>query len=122
MLITGSSGSLGKSVGEKCPRSAPENARIPLAIRSSARRPASERLEREVLSSPAFRRPKEELGEDAFAKLAAQKLDVIEIDLGRDGLGLTDQALEHIRACDLVIHSPAAVEFYHPADLSAHTN
>ena len=120
--VTGSTGFLGKSIVEKCLRSVPEIARIHLAIRSSARRPASERLEREVLSSPAFRRLKEELGEDAFAKLAAQKLDVIEIDLGRDGLGLTDEARDQIRACDVVIHSAAAVEFDNPADLSAQTN
>src|SRR6266516_7810196 len=122
ILVTGSTGFLGKSIVEKCLRSVPEIARIHLAIRSSARRPASERLEREVLSSPAFKRLKEELGEDAFARLAAQKLDVIEIDLGRDGLGLTDEARDQLRACDVVIHSAAAVEFDNPADLSAQTN
>src|SRR5437868_11148342 len=121
ILVTGSTGFLGKSIVEKCLRSIPEIARINLAIRSSARRPAAERLEREVLSSPAFKRLKEELGEDAFATLAAAKLAVVEIDLGRDGLGLSDQAREHIRACDVVIHSAAAVEFDNPADLSAQT-
>src|SRR6266516_2281154 len=122
ILVTGSTGFLGKSIVEKCLRSVPEIARIHLAIRSSARRPAFERLEREVLSSPAFKRLKEELGEDAFARLAAQKLDVIEIDLGHDGLGLTDEARDQLRACDVVIHSAAAVEFDNPADLSAQTN
>src|SRR5256885_10550842 len=62
ILVTGSTGFLGKSIVEKCLRSIPEIARINLAIRSSARRPAAERLEREVLSSPAFKRLKEELG------------------------------------------------------------
>src|SRR6185437_1818878 len=97
-------------------------ARINLAIRSSARRSATERLEREVLASPAFKRLKDELGEDAFARLAAEKLGVVEIDLGRDGLGLSDEARERLRACDIVIHSAAAVEFDNPADLSAQTN
>src|SRR5213593_1316310 len=121
-MVTGSTGFLGKSIVEKCLRSIPDIARINLAIRSSARRPASERLDREVLSSPAFKRLKGELGEDAFAKLAAEKLAVIEIDLGRDGLGLSDGSREQLRACDIVIHSAAAVEFDNPADLSAQTN
>ena len=122
ILVTGSTGFLGKSLVEKCLRSIPDVARINLAIRSSARRPASERLEREVLSSPAFKRLKEELGEAGFAKLAKEKLGVVAIDLGRDGLGLTDEGREQLRACDVVIHSAAAVEFDNPADVSAETN
>jgi fatty acyl-CoA reductase len=122
ILVTGSTGFLGKSIVEKCLRSIPEVGRINLAIRSSARRPASERLEREVLSSPAFKRLKEERGEAEFAKLVADKLAVVEIDLGRDGLGLSDAGREQLRACEIVIHSAAAVEFDNPADLSAQTN
>src|SRR5438874_7184389 len=122
ILVTGSTGFLGKSIVEKCLRSIPEVGRIYLAIRSSARRPAAERLDREVLSSPAFKRLKEELGDEVFTRLAADKLAVIEIDLGRDGLGLTDEARQQLRACDVVIHSAAAVEFDNPADLSAQTN
>jgi HAD superfamily hydrolase (TIGR01490 family) len=122
ILVTGSTGFLGKSIVEKCLRSIPDVGRINLAIRSSARRPASERLEREVLSSPAFKRLKEERGEEAFARLVAEKLSVVEIDLGRDGLGLSDAGREQLRACDIVIHSAAAVEFDNPADLSAQTN
>jgi fatty acyl-CoA reductase len=122
ILVTGSTGFLGKSIVEKCLRSIPDVGRINLAIRSSARRPASERLEREVLSSPAFKRLKGEVGEAAFAKLVAEKLAVVEIDLGRDGLGLSDAGREQLRACEIVIHSAAAVEFDNPADLSAQTN
>jgi len=122
ILVTGSTGFLGKSIVEKCLRSIPDVARINLAIRSSARRPASERLDREVLASPAFKRLKEELGEEVFARLAAEKLAVVEIDLSRDGLGLSDASREQLRACDIVIHSAAAVEFDNPADLSAQTN
>jgi alcohol-forming fatty acyl-CoA reductase len=122
ILVTGSTGFLGKSIVEKCLRSIPEVGRINLAIRSSARRPAAERLDREVLASPAFKRLKEEIGEQAFAQLVKAKLDVIEIDLGRDGLGLSETGREQLRASDIVIHSAAAVEFDNPADLSAQTN
>ena len=122
ILVTGSTGFLGKSIVEKCLRSIPDVGRLNLAIRSSARRPAAERLEREVLSSPAFKRLKEELGEEAFAKLVKEKIAVVAIDLGRDGLGLSDSGREQLRECDIVIHSAAAVEFDNPADLSAQTN
>jgi fatty acyl-CoA reductase len=122
ILVTGTTGFLGKSIVEKCLRSIPEVGRINLAIRSSARRPAAERLEREVLSSPAFKRLKEELGEQAFAALVKDKLAVLELDLGRDGLGLSEAGRKQLGACDIVIHSAAAVEFDNPADLSAETN
>ena len=122
ILVTGTTGFLGKSIVEKTLRAIPEVGRINLAIRSSARRPAAERLEREVLSSPAFKRLKDELGEEAFARLAAEKLAVLEIDLGADGLGLTDAGRAELARCDIVIHSAAAVEFDNPADLSAQTN
>jgi HAD superfamily hydrolase (TIGR01490 family) len=122
LLVTGSTGFLGKSIVEKCLRSIPDVARINLAIRSSHRRPASERLEREVLSSPAFKRLKEELGDAKFAKLVKDKLAVVEIDLGRDGLGLSDEGRAQLLSCDIVIHSAAAVEFDNPVDLSAQTN
>jgi HAD superfamily hydrolase (TIGR01490 family) len=122
LLVTGCTGFLGKSILEKCLRSVPELARINVAIRSSARRSAPERLQREILASPAFKRLKEELGEDRFASLAAKKLGLIEIDLSHDGLGLDDAGRELLRQSDVVIHSAAAVEFDNPADLSAQTN
>ena len=122
LLVTGSTGFLGKSIVEKLLRSVPEVGRINLAIRSSARRPAADRLAREVLSSPAFKRLREEIGEDRFEALAEAKLRVLPIDLGVDGLGLDDASREQLRACEIVIHSAAAVEFDNPADLSAQTN
>jgi alcohol-forming fatty acyl-CoA reductase len=122
LLVTGSTGFLGKSLVEKLLRTLPQVGRVNLAIRSSARRPARERLAREVLASPAFRRLREELGADAFGRLAAEKLAVLELDLGREDLGLSEESREELRRCDLVVHSAAAVEFDNPADLSAQTN
>ncbi len=122
ILVTGTTGFLGKSIVEKCLRSIPDVGRINLAIRSSARRPAADRLEREVLSSPAFKRLKEELGDEGFARLAREKLAVLEIDLGAEGVGLTEAGRKQLAECEIVIHSAAAVEFDNPADLSAQTN
>lgn len=122
LLVTGGTGFLGKSLVEKLLRALPQVGRVNLAIRSSARRAAGERLEREVLASPAFRRLREELGADAFQRLVAEKLRVLELDLGSDDLGLSEAAREEMRRCDIVVHSAAAVEFDNPADLSAQTN
>src|SRR5205085_3719600 len=110
LLVTGSTGFLGKSIVEKSLRNLPQLKRINLAIRSSPRRPAAERLQREVLSSPAFRKLKSELGDEGFARLTADKLGVIEIDLGRDGLGLDETGREALHRCDVVVHSAASVE------------
>ena len=74
LFITGSTGFLGKSIVEKCLRDLPDVSRIELGIRSSARRSGTERLEREVLASPAFRPLREKLGDENFAALAAEKL------------------------------------------------
>lgn len=122
ICITGTTGFLGKSLVEKILRDIPEVGRIVIAIRDSARRPAAERLDREILASPAFRRLKDELGEDAFAALAAAKLRVVGINLDREGLGLTEEGRSLLASCDIVIHSAAAVEFDNPADWSAQTN
>lgn len=122
LLVTGSTGFLGKSVVEKCLRDIPDVGHLYLGIRGSARRSAEERLQREVLSSPAFRRLEEELGRDAFARLVAEKVSVIAMDLGSEGLGLSDEDRSRMASCDIVIHSAAAVEFDNPADLSAETN
>ncbi|MGH7882225.1 MAG: HAD-IB family hydrolase [Candidatus Dormibacteraceae bacterium] len=122
ILVTGTTGFLGKSVVEKCLRDIPQVGRIYLGMRSSNRRSAAERLEREVLASPAFRRLKEELGEAGFSRLIAEKLAVLELDLGQDGLGLSEQSQSRLGECEVVIHSAAAVEFDNPADLSAQTN
>jgi fatty acyl-CoA reductase len=122
ILITGSTGFLGKSLVEKLLRAVPSVGRINLGIRSSARRPAQQRLEREVLSSPAFKRLRDELGAEAFRGLVDSKLAVLELDLGRDGLGLDEAGRAELARCQVVIHSAAAVEFDNPADLSAQTN
>jgi len=122
VLITGSTGYLGKTIVEKILRSVPDIGRINLAIRSSQRRPAADRLEKEVLSSPAFKPLKEKLGEEAFAKLVTDKIRVVELDLGREDLGLTEKTRDPVLGSDIVIASAAAVEFDNPADLSAQTN
>jgi alcohol-forming fatty acyl-CoA reductase len=122
LLITGTTGYLGKSLVEKILRALPEVGRVNVAIRPSQRRPARDRLEREILASPCFKTLKAEVGEPAFKALAAEKLNVVEIDLSRDGLGLTEEGRAELGRCDIVIASAAAVEFDNPADLSAQTN
>jgi fatty acyl-CoA reductase len=122
LFVTGSTGFLGKSIVEKCLRDLPEVTRIELGIRASARRSARDRLEREVLKSPAFRALNQQLGDRGFAELVERKLEVVEIDLGREGLGLDEAGRAALAAADVIIHSAAAVEFDNPADVSAETN
>jgi len=122
LLITGSTGYLGKSLLEKILRTLPEVGLVHLAVRRSQRRSAAERVEREVLMSPCFKPLRSALGEEAFSELVAAKVRVLELDLGQEGLGLDEAGRSVLRECDVVIHSAAAVEFDNPVDLSAQTN
>mgnify|MGYP000228616608 CR=1 FL=1 len=47
----------------------------------------------------------------AFDELVARRVQVIEGDVGTDGLGLSPQDREILHSCDIVMHSAATVSF-----------
>ena len=86
ILLTGGTGFLGTALVEKILRSLPELGRLYLLIRASRDRSAAARFEKDVLGSAAFRKLREERGED-FSGYVAGKVCVLEGDVHAPPLG-----------------------------------
>jgi alcohol-forming fatty acyl-CoA reductase len=122
ILLTGGTGFLGTALVEKILRSLPELGRLYLLIRASRDKSAASRFEKDVLGSAAFRRLREERGED-FADYVASKVRVLEGDVHAPSLGLGEKDLAELsREVDVVIHSAASVIFDAPLDAAVESN
>jgi nucleoside-diphosphate-sugar epimerase len=121
-LITGATGFVAKGLVEKILRSAPEVRRIYLLVRPTRHSTVEERLEREVIASPAFDRLREIHG-PRFTAMMREKLAVVAGDLTLDRLGLdTERYDELTREVDVVINSAATVVFDEQLDLALELN
>ena len=122
ILLTGGTGFLGTALVEKILRSLPELGRLYLLIRASRDRSAAARFEKDVLDSAAFRKLREERGED-FSGYVAGKVCVLEGDVHAPSLGLEEEDLAELsREVDVVIHSAASVVFDAPLDAAVESN
>lgn len=126
VLITGSTGFLGKALLEKMLRSLPNVRRIYLLIRAKQRtsrsKPAVQRFRTEVIRSSIFERLRKQLGE-RFESFVEDKVCVVEGDLAEERLGLG--ADDHARLIDEVevyVNSAATVEFDERLDLALTLN
>jgi fatty acyl-CoA reductase len=120
IAITGSTGFLGTALVERLLRSVPD-CHLTLLVRSG-RRSAAERIRREVLKNDAFDLLRRDLGDDGFQALTDSQIQTFEADITKPGLGLDESGREALAACDIVIHSAAAVAFDSPLDLAVRTN
>ena len=122
IAVTGSTGFLGTALVERLLRSVPD-CELVLLIRAGRMRNVEQRAAREIFKNNCFDRLRDELGGKApFDKLVARRVQVIEGDVGTDGLGLTDDGRETLATCDIVIHSAATVSFDSPIDLAVEVN
>src|SRR5690606_9118574 len=82
-----------------------------------------QRAAREIFKNNCFDRIRSDLGGKApFDEMVARRVQVIEGDVGTDGLGLTAEGREILASCDIVIHSAATVSFDSPLDLAVEVN
>ena len=120
IAITGATGFLGTALVERLLRSVP-TCELALVVRSGKRTPARERVRREILRNDCFDRLREQLGKDFDAEMD-RRVQVIEGDVSRDGLRLTDEGRALLATCHTVVHSAAAVAFDSPLDSAVETN
>ncbi|MEZ6187438.1 MAG: SDR family oxidoreductase [Planctomycetota bacterium] len=102
LLITGASGFLGKVWVAQLLSEVPDVERLLLVVRPGARG-ARARVEQLLSTSPAFWSLHERHGTDLGAFLAP-RLQVLEGDLARPGLGLDPQARGELGRVDAVVH------------------
>jgi nucleoside-diphosphate-sugar epimerase len=83
LLITGTSGFLGKVILEKVLRTFPDVGRIyvSLRVKSGQEEAAYDRYKREIKDSPIFDALKKDLGMKAWRKLLKKKLRLLPMDL-----------------------------------------
>jgi HAD superfamily hydrolase (TIGR01490 family) len=122
IAITGTTGFLGTALLERLLRVVPD-ADLVLLLRPGRRSTVAQRARREIFRNDAFDRLRAEIGGNAaFDELVERRVAVIAGDVGRDGLGLDDAGRAALAACDIVIHSAAAVAFDSPLDSAVEVN
>ena len=111
VLLTGASGFVGKVWLTLMLDRVPEVGRIYVLLRPKALLSARERFEKMVNTSPAFRPLHERFGA-AFSSFLADKVEVIEGELGASDLSMDRALLSRLqRDVDLVVHCAGLVDF-----------
>lgn len=121
IAITGTTGFLGTALVERLLRSVPD-CELVLLLRPGRMRTVEQRAQREIFRNNAFDRLRQELGGAAFDEMVAQRVTIIEGDIGSDGLGLNEFGRQELSQCDVVIHSAATVSFDSPLDSAVEIN
>lgn len=116
ILLTGATGFLGSALLARLLRVTPGGEPVHVLLRSDARASARDRLERDVLSSSAFRA-------SGLGPEAAERIQVVEGDLTREGLGMTAPARRELAgSITCIVHSAASCAFHQPLDTAVEVN
>jgi HAD superfamily phosphoserine phosphatase-like hydrolase len=123
IAITGSTGFVGTALVERLLRSVPD-CHLVLLVRPSKRHSVAERVRREIFKNDAFDRLRRDLAntDEPFEAMVARRVTTVSGDVTSDGLGLKGDDLATFTACDVVIHSAAAVAFDSPLDSAVEIN
>ncbi len=127
ILLTGATGLVGKALIEAVLRALPEVRRLYVLVRprtDAVGRSVNveRRLRRDVLDSSAFETLRAQHG-DGFEAFALAKIEAIEGELSRDGLGLDVETYQRLRdEVDVVIGNGALAVFDAPLDQAVQTN
>jgi alcohol-forming fatty acyl-CoA reductase len=127
ILLTGATGLVGKALIEAVLRALPEVRRLYVLVRprtDAVGRSVSveQRLRRDVLDSSAFDTLRSQHG-DGFDAFALAKVEAVEGELSRDGLGLDPETYRRLSdEVDVVIGNGALAVFDAPLDQAVQTN
>jgi len=119
-FVTGATGFLGTALVERILRTVPDS-RVVLLIRPGRRASPLQRATREIVKNDCFDRLRQEHG-DRFDEAVASRLAAVAGDVTTDGLGLDDEGMQLLSACDIVVHSAASVSFDSPLDAAVEVN
>ncbi|MCP5162198.1 MAG: SDR family oxidoreductase [Hahellaceae bacterium] len=123
VLITGTTGFLGKVLLEKIIREIPDVAGINLLIRGNKKHPeAHARFKAEILTSTIFERLRE-TDSEALEQFCEQKIQCIGGEITEPCFGLSDQDYQQLAATtDIFVNSAASVNFHEALDTALRIN
>ena len=123
VFVTGSTGFVGKVIVEKLLRSF-DCGRIYVLVRPQKGSTATERMQKEIISSEIFTRLRNELGSaENFNALVNQKLFAIGGELTRSKIGLSvEDEATLLNEVNIIIHSAAVVDFNERLDRAIELN
>ncbi|XP_031492904.1 fatty acyl-CoA reductase 2, chloroplastic-like [Nymphaea colorata] len=122
MLITGSTGFLGKLIVEKILRSQPDVGKIFLLIQGPNQEAVNERLKNEIINSDLFKRLKGIYG-GSYEAFVLSKLVPIVGHLEEDSLGIDEKLEKDIaEQVDVIVSCGASTRFDERYDVSMNTN
>ncbi len=123
ILVTGTTGFVGKVVVEKLLRDTPDIGGIYLLIRGSKNYPdANDRFAHEIACSSIFDRLKAN-GEQVFQRLCSQKIHCITGEVTESQFGLESEQFESLaKKVDVIVNSAASVNFREALDQALSIN
>jgi long-chain acyl-CoA synthetase len=111
ILLIGATGFIGKVLLANLLEELPETGRIYLLVRGNRSRTALERFQNVVEESPVFDRLAERHG-TRFAEFLQKRVEVIEGDVTRPGLGICAESRERLsRSLDVIVNSSGLTDF-----------
>ncbi|EES15187.1 fatty acyl-CoA reductase 1 [Sorghum bicolor] len=123
ILITGSTGFLGKILVEKILRVQPDANKIYLLVRGKDASSAKQRVQQEVIGTELFGKLREKHGEDGFQQFMQEKIVALPGDIIYDNLGLDAPTLEALaKDIDIIVNIAATTNFYERYDVSLDVN
>ncbi|XP_066397017.1 alcohol-forming fatty acyl-CoA reductase-like isoform X2 [Miscanthus floridulus] len=123
ILITGSTGFLGKILVEKILRVQPDAKKMYLLVRGTdAALSAKQRVQEEVIGTELFGKLREKHG-DGFQQFMQEKIVALAGDITYDNLGLEAPTLEALaKDIDIIVNIAATTNFYERYDVSLDVN
>ena len=123
ILVTGSTGFVGKVFVEKVLRCLPKVEKMYLLIRPKKGVDAFERLEKELLDSPCMGVVKEQYGEANFKKMFREKIVAVEGSLSEERLGMDEQTYTMLaEKVTMIFHLAATIDFNEKLQVSTVLN
>ncbi|KAJ3691708.1 hypothetical protein LUZ61_020872 [Rhynchospora tenuis] len=122
VLITGSTGFLGKVLVEKILRVEPEVKKIFLLVRAQDTESAKQRVQSEVIGKELFKVLKEKHGKE-FNRFMEEKISPIAGDVIYENLGIECSQVDNLfQQIDIIVNSAATTNFYERYDVSLDVN